>query len=112
MSYEGLLPDRCMIQARTLDPSGKTKTESWIDQAAETQCRAMFQAISRSNPDKTQNATSIRTRFALPKAAVVTIRDRIRHAGRIYDVIHVTAPFDAYELHHKIAICEAVAGAV
>lgn len=112
MSYEGLLPDRCTIQNRTLDTSGKTKTETWTAQTEETPCRALFQAISRSNPDKTQNATAIRSRFALPKTAVIAIRDRISHDGRIYDVIHVTTPFDAAEAHHKVAICEAVAGAV
>lgn len=108
---DDLLNDSCMIQTRSLNSTGKIVTESWTDQAAETRCRAMYQTISKLNPDTAQHATLVRARFFLPLSAVVSIRDRIRHEGRAYPVIHVNIPRDADGTHHKVAVCEAVAGA-
>ncbi len=109
MSYISMLPDRCKIQNRTLG-TGKVKGEAWTQQDFDTPCRALFQTITSRDKENTQNATLVRPRFALPKQAVVFIRDRILHNGRTYDVIHVNAPFDATQVHHKVAVCEAVVG--
>lgn len=109
MNFLPLLNDSCTILTRTLT-TGKTDTESWTDSAT-MPCRVLKQAVS-ARPDKTQHATSVRCRFVLRKSETVAIRDRIRHGGRLYDVIEVIRPFDGVAVHHTVALAEAVAGSV
>jgi hypothetical protein len=111
MTFTDLFNDTCTIQKRTVT-QGKTVTEAWTDQVP-TICRALFQAISSRNLEKTQYATTIRVRFCLPSTASISIRDRIKHAGRIYEVIHVTPTIDGEgSVFHKVAVCEGIAGNV
>lgn len=107
MPFGDLLPDRCTIQNRTVDTSGKTHVESWAAQAAPTPCRALIRIANSYDAEKARQATSVRARFALPKTAVVAKRDRILHDGEVYEVIKVVKPFDAAAQHHTVAICEA-----
>lgn len=111
MSFADLLVDSCTIQNRIVDDSGMTDTESFTSQDP-VSCRVFKNSATLFNAQKAQHATAIKTRFALPVSAVIAIRDRISHEGRIYDVVEVVAPFGSNEKHHKVAICEVIAGAV
>jgi len=107
---EDLLIDTCTIQKRTVDSTGKTSKETWST-GTSSKCRVMRRASNR-NLEKTQHATSLSTVFALPKGTDIAIRDRISHESRIYEVIEVVKPMDSAEIHHIVAITEAIAGGV
>lgn len=106
-----LLTDRCTIQARTVT-RGMTDVEAWSSQADPTPCRLLKRSAVKGNAEKTQYSTVISARFALPLSAVISIRDRILHEGRVYDVVEVIEPFAGTAKHHKVAVCDAFAGDV
>lgn len=112
MSFTALLPDRCRIQNRSVDSTGKTDAETWAEQTADAPCRALIRIVRRYAAEKAQHATFVEAKFALRRDENVAIRDRIKHKGRIYDVIQVNHVYDRAGAHHMVAICEAVAGSV
>lgn len=111
MSLSSLLPDTCSIQRKTVT-EGMIDTESWATLATGVRCRVMKRSSVKTSPQTAQWATVISTRFVLSKNQTIAIRDRIIHEGRTYDVIELVEPFDQRAKHHRIAVCEAVAGNV
>jgi len=109
VSLLSLLADTCTIRRRTLVTSGMTDTETFAD-AGTARCRLLKNSATLFNAEKAQHATAIKTRFVLPVDTIVAIRDRILHEGRAYEVVEVIAPFNTRQKHHKIAVCEIVAG--
>jgi hypothetical protein len=109
MSYDGLLVDRCVIQARSVNSSGMDDTESWSS-GTSVPCRKLTRSTVKGNADKTQFSTVISTRFALLISTAISPRDRILHEGRIFTVIDVLSAFDARKKRIKTAICEAIIG--
>ena len=106
MSFASLLSDSCIIQNRTVT-SGKTDTESWKVQAP-IKCRVLKRERHNVNGEKVQHATRVRTIFVLPKSAKLSVRDRIEHESRVYEVIEISKPHGAQSLHHVNAICDTI----
>lgn len=106
MSFSSLLSDSCIIQNRTLT-RGKTDIEAWQAQAP-IKCRVLKRERYSASGEKVQHATRVKTIFVLPKSAKFTVRDRIEHESRVYEVIEVVKPRGARHLHHVNAICDTV----
>jgi len=108
MSFEDLLTDTCMIYNRTVDETAKTAKETFTAQSTLEKCRVMKRAASTVNPEKTQHGMVIRTVIAMRAGATVSVRDRILHENRMYEVIEVIQPRDGASVHHKNCLCEGV----
>jgi len=113
MSFDSLLKDRCIIQNRTVDTSGKVDKETWTSQATQSKCRAITTTSKRrSSPDsaeKVQYGTFVFMTFHLPKNANIAIHDRIFYPainGRTLDVIAVIEA-GSTKGHHLVAQCDA-----
>lgn len=102
-----LLNDTCTLQARTVNTSGMTDTETWAD-VETVPCRKLTRTAVLQNAERTQHATAIKTRFVLPVDASIEIRGRIVHNGRTYEVAEVIIPFGRTGQHHKVAVCEVI----
>lgn len=112
MSFRSLLTDSCVIQTRTVVTSGMRDTETWADQPTATPCRKITRNTIKGNVEKTQYSTVVQARFVVPLSAVVSLRDRISHGGRVYDIAEIIVPHDRRGAFHQIVVCEAVAGGV
>lgn len=110
MSYESLLPELCSIYRKTVDTTKKTTTEAWF-LLESVKCRIIKKSMVKGNAEKAQYSTLVKTLFHLPKFCDVAIRDRIEHGGRRYDVVDVVNAFDRSKVHHRVAVCEVIAGA-
>lgn len=106
MSFSSLLSDSCVIKNRTVT-HGKTDTESWQAQTP-TKCRVLKKERFLASGEKVQHATRVRTIFVLPKSAKLSVRDRIEHGSRIYEVIEIAQSRGERSLHHLNAICDTV----
>jgi len=106
MSFSSLLSDSCIIKNRTVT-RGKTDTEAWSAQAP-TKCRVLKRERFTASGEKVQHATRVRTVFVLPKSAKLSVRDRIEHESRVYEVIEVIQSRGARNLHHLNAVCDTV----
>lgn len=106
MSFSSLLNDSCIIKNRTVT-HGKTDTESWQAQAP-IKCRVLKRERYTASGEKVQHATRVRTIVVLPKSAKLSVRDRIEHESRVYEVIEIAKSRDARKIHHLNAVCDTV----
>ena len=110
MSFEDFLINRCTIQRKAINTSGKTDTESFTDLATNVRCRLLKNSTTRYNADKAQHATMIRSRVAFLAGQSIAKDDRIILENRAYDVVDVIAASDTSVQRHSVAVCDAVAG--
>ncbi len=109
MTVLDLLAGSCAIYRKTTDSSGKNTTETW-SLLQSIPCRVLKNSMTKANPEKTQYSTLVRTRFVVSKTSLVAIRDRVSHAGRMYDVVEVVEATGQRQASHKVIVCEVYAG--
>jgi len=110
MNYERYLKDRCVIQNRTIDPSGMVDDETWTAQAQPSKCRAITTITKRrtspEGSEKVQYGTFVFLTLILPKQTNIAIHDRVELNGKVFDVIAVVAA-GRTSTHHLVAQCDA-----
>jgi len=112
-AFLAALNDRCLIQSRTVDTTGKEDLEAFNAQPKPVKCRVIKipnrRKTSPDNAEKVQYGTFIFTNIILPKNTEISIHDRIVHPvknGRTYDVLEVNESRDGRGPSHLVAICD------